>query len=50
MGSCRVEGGKSRSEHGIKVYRFPEAKKTLWGNAIKPGWIPLKTSQIFEVC
>ena len=50
MGGCCVEGCKSRSEHGIKVYSIPEHRKETWGNAIKPGWIPSKSSKICEVC
>ena len=45
MGGCCVEGCKSRTEHGIKVYRISEARKTEWVNAIKPGWINFKKQQ-----
>ena len=49
MGACSVEGCKSRSDHGIQVYKFPEAKRVVWGNLVKPGWIPGKNSRICEV-
>ena len=49
MGACSVEGCKSRREYGIQVYAFPEAKKVVWGNLVKPGWIPDKNSRICEV-
>ena len=37
MDACSVDGCKSRSEHGIQVYKFPEANKIVWGNLVKPG-------------